>query len=195
MQFLLSTQQNKPNRVTTLEPDKNEKYHLEYARWVIGSGSNVLQSNYQSSYNLNKNFYTNNQWVKEEDLGAFFKDENNNDRNRLQVTRNYIQPMVEQYRGNADRMTFDMKVANLSPMAKSRRERALSKLIMYNFVAKKLPGFADYMQENNFPTGGDPAEVESKFSNLYSDSLVVDMNRLLRYYKNLNKMEDLKMPE
>jgi hypothetical protein len=194
MQFLLSTQQNKPNRVSTLEADKNEKYHLDYARWVIGSGSNMLQSAYLSNYNLNKNFYTNKQWCQEEDREAFFKDENNNDRNRLQVTRNYIQPMVEQYRGNADRMTFDMKVANLSPMAKSRRERALSKLIMYNFVAKKLPGFADYMQENNFPTGGDPAEVESKFSNLYSDSLVVDMNRLIRYYKNLNKMEDLKMP-
>jgi hypothetical protein len=130
----------------------------------------------------------------EEDLEAFFKDENNNDRNRLQVTRNYIQPMVEQYRGNAERMTFDMKVTNLSPMAKSRRERNLAKLIMYNFVGKKLPGFQDYIQDNNFPTGGDQAEIESKFNNLYSDTLVISANKLLRYSKNINKLENLKMP-
>jgi hypothetical protein len=194
MQFLLSSQQNKPNRVEILEQDKGEQYHIDYARWVIGSGSNHLQADYLNRYKINKNFYMNKQWCVEEDLEAFFKDENNNDRNRLQVTRNYIQPMVEQYRGNADRMTFDMKVANLSPMAKSRRERSLSKLIMYNFVANKLPGFADYIKENNFPTGNGAAEVESKFNNLYADSLVVDMNRLLRYSKNINKLEDLKMP-
>jgi hypothetical protein len=33
-----------------------------------------------------------------EDLEAFFKDESGQDRNRLKVTRNYIQPMVETYR-------------------------------------------------------------------------------------------------
>src|ERR1017187_9973235 len=167
MQFLLSSQQTKPNRIETAEQDKDTDYHIRYARWVVGSGSNHLQMDYLRRYEVNRNFYMNRQWIMEEDLEAFFKDESNNDRNRLQVTRNYIQPMVEQYRGNADRMTFDMKVANLSPMAKSRRERALSKLIMYNFVANKLPGFQDYIQDNNFPTGGDAAEVESKFSNLY----------------------------
>jgi hypothetical protein len=194
MQFLISGQTNKPNRVETLEGDKNEKYHLDYARWVIGSGMGGLHADYLYRYNLNKNFYSNKQWVVREDLEAFFKDENNNDRNRLQVTRNYIQPMVEQYRGNADRMTFDMKVANLSPMAKSRREQSLAKLIMYNFVAKKLNGFDQHMQENNFPTGNDAAEVESKFNNLYADRLVIDMNKLLRYSKNVNKLESMKMP-
>jgi hypothetical protein len=193
MQFLLSSQQTKPNRVETPERDKDITYHIKYARWVVGSGSNHLQMDYLNRYEINRNFYMNRQWVMEEDLEAFFKDENNNDRNRLQVTRNYIQPMVEQYRGNAEKMTFDMKVANLSPLAKSRRERSLSKLIMYNFVGKKLPGFQDYIQDNNFPTGGDQAEVESKFNNLYSDSLVVDANKLLRYYKNLNHLEGMKM--
>jgi hypothetical protein len=194
MQFLLSSQQTKPNRVETAEQDKDITYHIQYARWVVGSGSNHLHMDYLRRYEINRNFYMNRQWVMEEDLEAFFKDENNNDRNRLQVTRNYIQPMVEQYRGNADRMTFDMKVANLSPLAKSRRERSLNKLKAYNFVGKKLPGFQDYIQANNFPTGEDDVEVESKFNNLYADSLVVDANKLLRYFKNLNKIDSLKMP-
>ena len=193
MQFLLSSQQTKPNRVTTAENNKDIDYHIRYARWVVGSGCNHLQMDYLRRYEINRDFYMNRQWIMEEDKEAFFKDDNNNDRNRLQVTRNYIQPMVEQYRGNAEKMTFDMKVTNLSPMAKSRRERSLAKLIMYNFVANKLPGFQDYIQDNNFPTG-DQAEIESKFNNLYADSLVIDANRLLRYSKNLNKLENLKMP-
>lgn len=192
MIFLIQHQQNKPNRVETPEEGKDAKYHAQYARWVIGTGNNQLHQDYLNRYELNKNFYMDRQWVMEEDTEAFFKDENNNDRNRLKVTRNYVQPMVEQYRGNAIRMTFDMKVTNLSPLAKSRRERSLSKLLMYNYVAKKLPGFADYMADNNMPMGQDSVEVESKFNNLYSDLSVIATNRLLRYSKNVNKFEDIK---
>jgi hypothetical protein len=192
MQFLIAGQQAKPNRIETAEVDKNKDYHTRYARWVIGSGSNTLHADYLKRYKINKNFYMNKQWCMEEDLEAFFKDENNNDRNRLQVTRNYVQPMVEQYRGNAERMTFDMKVANLSPMAKSRREKSLSRLLMYNFIANKLPGFEDYMKENNMPVGGDAVEIENRFNNLYADNFVIDINRLLRYSKNVNRLEELK---
>jgi hypothetical protein len=192
MQFLISHQQNKPNRVETSEELKDENYHIQYARWVIGTGLNQQHQDYLSRYNLNKNFYMNNQWCLEEDTELFFKDENNNDRNRLKVTQNYIQPMVEQYRGNAIRMSFDMKVANLSPLAKSRRERSLSRLLMYNYVAKKMPGFGDYMQENNMPMGADNAEVESKFNNLQSDLHVIAINRLLRYVKNINSLDEKK---
>lgn len=191
MLFLLSQQSNKPNRVETPEASKNEQYHIDYARWVIGAGSTSAHQDFLKRYELNRNFYMNKQWCVEEDLEAFFRDEKGNQRNRLKVTRNYIQPMVEQYRGNAERMTFDMKVTNLSPMAKSRRERSLARLMAYNNVAKQLPGFGSYMQENNFPTG-DSAEVESKFNNLYSDMFVISINRLLGYSKNLNNFEALK---
>jgi hypothetical protein len=191
MIFLISQQSYKPNRVETPETSKDEKYHVDYGRWVIGAGSTSAHQDFLNRYELNRNFYMNKQWCVEEDLEAFFKDEKGNQRNRLKVTRNYIQPMVEQYRGNAERMTFDMKVTNLSPMAKSRRERSLARLMAYNNVAKQLPGFGSYMQENNFPTG-DSAEVESKFNNLYSDMYVISINRLLRYSKNLNNFEALK---
>lgn len=189
MLLLISIQQNKPNRVEIPEDSKDIQYHLDYARWVLGSGSNQLHQNYLDRYELNKNFYKNKQWILDEDTEAFFKDENNNDRNRLKVTRNYIQPMVEQYRGNAQRMTFDMKVTNISPLARSRRERALSRLIMYNYIARRVEGFGQFMEQNNFPTGGDVSEVEAKFNNLYSDQFVIAANRLLRYIKNVNDLD------
>lgn len=192
MLYLISPQQNKPNRLETTEADKTEQYHINYGRWVIASGSTQMHQRYLRNYQINRSFYKNNQWCIEEDLEAFFKDESGQDRNRLKVTRNYIQPMVEQYRGNAERMTFDMKVVNLSPMARSRRERSLNQLKSYNMIARGMPGFSDYMRENNFPMGRTDTEVEDKFNNMYADQNVIAINRLMRYSKNINKLEEIK---
>jgi len=191
MDFLIKNNPTKPNRVETAEFDKNEDYHVRYARWVIGSGSNQIHRDYLANYKVNSQFYMNKQWLLSEDTEAFFKDESGQDRNRLKVTRNYIQPMVEQYRGNAERMTFDMKVANLSPMARSRREGGLARLLLYNDVAKDMTGFREHMQANNMPVG-DSVDVEDKYSNLYSDKNIISINRLLRYSKNINNLDTYK---
>lgn len=191
MLYLLVPNQNKPNRVETPEILKDETYHTKYARWVIGNGSTQLHQEYLANYKLNRAFYMNRQWIMGEDREAFFKDESGQDRNRLKVTRNYIQPMVETYRGNAERMTFNMKITNLSPMAKSRRDTGLYKLLTYNDVAQQAPGFGRFMQENNIPVGSS-AEVEDKFNNLYADQHTIAVNRLLSYYKNINHLEEYK---
>lgn len=174
MDFLITTTPNKPNRIEIPEFEKNEDYHVKYARWVIGSGSTQLHRDFLNNYKINSQFYMNKQWLLTEDTEAFFKDESGQDRNRLKVTRNYIQPMVEQYRGNAERMTFDMKVANLSPMARSRRELGLAKLLLYNDVARDMSGFGDYMKSNNMPVGSS-TEIEDKYSNLYSDKNIISI--------------------
>lgn len=188
MDFLITTTPNKPNRVLTPEFEKNEDYHARYARWVFGSGSTQVHQDYLNNYKINSQFYMNRQWLLTEDTEAFFKDESGQDRNRLKVTRNYIQPMVEQYRGNAERMTFDMKVSNLSPLARSRWERGLARLLLYNDVARDMTGFGEYMTTNNMPTGSS-TEVEDKYTNLASDKNVISMNRLLRYSKNINSLD------
>lgn len=191
MDFLITTTPNKPNRIEIPEFEKNEDYHVKYARWVIGSGSTQLHRDFLNNYKINSQFYMNKQWLLTEDTEAFFKDESGQDRNRLKVTRNYIQPMVEQYRGNAERMTFDMKVANLSPMARSRRELGLAKLLLYNDVARDMSGFGDYMKSNNMPVGSS-TEIEDKYSNLYSDKNIISINRLLRYSKHTNNLDSYK---
>lgn len=188
MDFFINTIPNKPNRVETPEANKDSRYHAEYGRWVIGSGSTQTHREYLTNYKINSQFYMNKQWLLEEDTEAFFKDESGQDKNRIKVTRNYIQPMVEQYRGNAERMTFDMKVANLSPLARSRREKGLAKLLLYNDVAKTMTGFRGFMEDNNMPVGSS-IEVEDKYTNMFSDEHVIAVNRLLRYSKNINNLD------
>jgi hypothetical protein len=189
MIYLISPNQVKPNRVETQEVDKDEEYHLRYARWAIGSGYTQSHAAYIANYQTNRKFYMNRQWVMQEDLEAFFKDESGQDRNRLKVTRNYIQPMVETYRGNAERMTFNMKVTNLSPLARSRRDMALHRLLAYNDVTRVMPGFKSSLRDNNIPVG-DEAEVTEKFNTLYNDQHVIAANRLVRYSKDINKLDE-----
>lgn len=190
--MLLAHPADRPNRIETPEIGKDETYHLRYARWVVWTGSSTKHAKFLADYDINSNFYKNHQWCLDEDLDAFFKDEGGNDRNRLKVTRNYIQPMVEQYRGNAERMTFDMKAVNISPLAKSRRDRSLARILAYNNVAKKLPGFDGYMRDNNMPLGKTDSEVIDVFTNEYSDKYIMGVNRMLKHSKEINGLDSLK---
>jgi len=191
MLFLISSRQNKPNRMRS-EDAKDAQYHADYGRWVVGQGMGRQQQDYLNNYQINKNFYANRQWFLPEDLEAFFMDESGQDRNRIRVTRNFIQPMVEQYRGTAERMRFDHKVYNMSPMARSRRDKSLGKLLAYSYIAGNDDNFRAYLEKNNFPVGGDSFETEQKFDNLYVDEHVIAMNRFLRIIAESNKLDDFK---
>ena len=189
---LIQTRQSKPNRIETQELQKDRKYHVEYARWVIGEGMRQKQQEHIAKYQTNMNFYKDKQWLLPEDTEAFFKDESGQDRNRIKVTRNFIQPMVEQYRGNAERMTFDVKVQAISPMAKSRRDKSLARLQAYGHAAELFPEFGDAMQKQGYLTGKDEDDVAMRFENTYVDNYVIAMNRLLRYVAKTSRLDRLK---
>ncbi len=189
---LIQTKQSKPNRIETREDLKEEKYHVEYARWVIGEGLRQKQIEHIAKYQTNMNFYKGKQWTMTEDTEAFFKDESGQDRNRIKVTRNFIQPMVEQYRGNAERMTFDVKVQAISPMAKSRRDKSLARLQAYGYAAELFPEFGKEMEKKGYLTGKDEDDIAMRFENNYVDSFVIAMNRLLRYVAKTSRLDRLK---
>lgn len=192
MLFLIRTQQNKPDRITTAEIDKDSQYHVNYARWVIGDGLSIKQHEYLENYNRNKAFYKNNQWLNPEDKEAFFIDEGGHDRHRIKVTKNYIQPMVEQYRGNAERMTFDVKAQSISPLAKSRRDSMLNKLLNYRDAAEQNPEFGTYLKKEGFPIEDTEEATISKFDNMYVDNYIIAINRLIRYVKEVNDLDKYK---
>ena len=194
MLYLIGTKQTKPNRIEISELEKNRQYHVDYARWVVGEGCTSGHREHMDRYKRNMNFYKNKQWVMKEDLEAFFKDESGQDRNRIKVTQNYIQPMVEQYRGNAERMSFDIKAVSISPMAKSRRDQQLSRLLMYQTTATALPQFGDYMKNQGYPIEQTEDATINRFENTYTDKYIISINRLLRYSKNVNQLDKHRRP-
>lgn len=186
---IITEQQYKPNRLDYTNDQKDEKYHLRYGRWVIGEGINRKQAEHIKRYKRNLKFYKGDQWIMEEDLEAFFKDESGMDRNRIKVIRNYIQPMVEYYRGNAKRMSFDISAYSISPMAKSRKDLQLTRLLTYYNASLIAPEFGKFLKDQGYPMGNTEEETRDRFEKNYVDEYVLAINRLLRYVAHLNDLD------
>lgn len=186
MLFLIGDANLRPNM---LEDKKDETYHLKFARYCVGQANNQRHVDYVTKIRLNKNFYKTKQWTFDEDLEAFFKDENNQPRNRIKVINNIIRPMVENYRGNAIRMQINAGVKSISPTAISRREKKLNEMLFYSQIANE-PGnpFGEQLRKK-LPIGKSDSETQDIFDNLYIDSYVQTMNALLEYVSDKNRFE------
>jgi len=188
---IISLTPTKPDRVNTAENSKNWNYHTDYARWIIGNGINPLLNYWHNKIAVNRNFYANRQWELPEDLQQFLMDESGQDTNRVKVTFNYIQPMVEQGRGNAMRMSFEHSAQSISPLAITRKEEKLNKLLFYNDIATIEPDLAEPLQES-FGIGETHKDTERFFNNTYVDNYVIGINRLIKWNSEMNDLSSYK---
>ena len=127
MALFLETSQQRPNR---LEDKKNEDYHVKFGRWCLQTINNTNYKKFVTKTLVNWSFYKggDGQWIFEEDLEAFFLDESGDVRNRLKMTENIIRPMVNQYVGNAIRLSYNAKAQATSDFAINAREKELERL-------------------------------------------------------------------
>jgi len=192
MFFSIQTGQYRPS---TLTKDKDEKYHLEMARYCIGQAGTQLHSSWLDKIKLNKDFYSGKQWLGDEDLENFLKDDSGQERNRLALVQNVIRPMVEQYRGNAIRMTLNFRVKSISQQAINRRETALAKTLFYSELANSkdnsgTPNPFGGAMKQKMPLGDNEAETMQSFNNLYVDKYVKSMNGLLKFVSERSKFDE-----
>lgn len=183
---------NKPNRFEVKESQKDEKYHSQYGRYCLGAIDHPAHRVFQIKTLTNWNFYQNNQWIFEEDLEAFLKDESGDVRNRIRLVYNMIQPMVQQYVGNAIRMDYTPKAVSVSDFVVNRREQELDKLKFYTGLAQNIPAIGDIIKEQQ-PIGKDMKQTETIFNNVYVDGYEKNINNLLKYVGNKNNFEQAKM--
>lgn len=180
-------QLDKPNRVSD---EKDEEYHLKWAKFAISSVYSGPYHRFLEKVKLNRSFYMggDRQWQVPEDVESFLTDDTNQARNRIKVVNNIIRPIVEQFRGNANRLQLNGSVKALTYKAITRREEALKTQLFYSNVAFEVPEFKQAMMEK-FSIGQDDAETESIFFNTYQDSYAREMNKLLDYIENLNELQ------
>ncbi len=191
MLFLLGTGQQRPNRFE--ETERGEDYHLKFARYCASSSNTYKRDDFLTKTRINKMFYKNHQWIFTEDTELFFKDDTDQDRNRLKFTKNIIRPMVNQYKGNAARMMINARVKAISTKAINRREEALEKMLFMNDVAKRSEGPLKENIKNTYPLGDTHAETASIFDNLFVDKNTETMNGLLQYVAENNRFEEMQM--
>jgi len=180
----------RPNRLTN---GKDEKYHLDYARWTLESLNHPLWQKFITKTLVNWSFYKggSGQWIFDEDLESFFLDESGDIRNRLKLSKNLVRPIVEQYVGNAIRLSYDAGAFPTSDFIINRREEELNRLKFFEQVEEAIPEFSSAIRKN-VPLGQTPDETEELFEAGFEDDYVDTINDLITYIENEINIDEIK---
>jgi len=183
------TESQRPNRLTeTKDPD----YHVRYGRWVLNGLNHPLHTQWIRKCIVNWSFYKGDQWIFEEDLEAFFQDESGDIRNRLKFNKNLIRPMVEQYVGNAIRLSYKARAKAQSDFVITKREKELARLNFYHKAKDLDPDLARVI-DNTVPLGETPEETLEIFENVFTENYEKDINGLLTWIEEHINMEEIKV--
>jgi len=188
--FVNSTTQ-RPSRLGT---KKDKEYHIKYARWTLQGMNHPLHRNFVTKTLTNWSFYKggDGQWIFDEDLEGFFLDESGDVRNRLKIAKNLIRPMVEQYVGNAIRLSYNAKAKATSDFAINRREKELSKLLFFQQAAEGIPDMASAIKDR-IPLGETEIETVEIFENSWVDSHEEDINNLVKFISQEIEIDEIKV--
>lgn len=191
MSYMFSTGRIRPNKLTS---KKDKHYHREYAKFCLSSMSNYIYRRFINRCLINWSFYKgqDGQWIFDEDIEAFFLDESGDVRNRLKWTKNVIKPMVQQYVGNAIRLSYDAKAKCISDFVINKREEELAKLKALQKVADAMPFFKDIIK-NFAPIEDTELETEELFYNTFVETYEKDINNLIEFISNEVNMDELKV--
>jgi len=192
MPLFVNTSTIRPNRLTP--ESKDERYHSDWGRWCLQSINHPLHRNFIAKTLTNWSFYKggDGQWIFEEDLEAFFLDESGDVKNRLKIAKNLIKPMVQQYEGNAIRLSFNAKARATSDFSINRREQELGRLQFYEAAAAAYPDMREGIKDR-LPIGETPIETEEIFENSWIEEHESDINNLLKFVAQDIDMDELKI--
>ncbi len=187
----VNTTSLRPDRLSSL---KDEKYHVEYARWTLNTLNNPIYRKFIGKTLINWSFYKGGQgqWIFEEDLEGFFLDESGDVRNRIRMSKNLIKPMVLQYEGNAIRLVLNGKAKAVSDFTINRREHELGRLQFFEKAASTNPLF-DKAVRSKFVLGKTPEETVEIFNNSWVNETEDDTNHLLQFIIEDVNMQQLKV--
>jgi len=191
MSYIFSTGRVRPNK---LESKKDKSYHQEYAKFCLSSMNSYLYRRYINKCLINWSFFKgqDGQWIFDEDVESFFLDESGDVRNRLKWTKNVIKPMVQQYIGNAIRLSYDAKATCISDFVINKREEELKKLKAWQKVSDILPFFKDIIKDN-VPIEDTELETEELFYNNWVEDYEKDINNLVEFIATEVNIDELKV--
>ena len=190
-----SSRFDRPNRITTSESEKNTpEYHVRNAKFAIATNAINSRSLFIKKTKINKQFFKggDNQWIFDEDIEAFLKDDTGQERNRIKAVNNVVRPIVSQYQGNANRLQLSARAQAVSERAKNRMTEALKKKMFMFDISLESPAFSDYIKKKH-GLGETPEETEAIFMNSYTDEYVEKMNGLILYIEKINRLDQYKI--
>jgi hypothetical protein len=191
MSYIFGTGYTRPNR---LNRKKDKSYHRDYGKYCIGVMGNHSYRRFLDKSLINWSFFKggDGQWIFDEDVESFFLDESGDVRNRLKWTKNVIKPMVQQYVGNAIRLSYNASAECISDFVINEREKELATLEFYHDLSESLPFFSETIKER---AGLQDTFIESKemFYNLWVENYEEDINNLLKFIVNDVNLNEIKV--
>ena len=100
--------------------------------------------------------------------------------------------MVNQYVGNAIRLSYNAKAQATSDFAINAREKELKRLKFFEQISEQVPEFESLIKDR-IPLGNTPIETEEIFENFWIDTHEEDINFLLEFVSKEIDMEELKV--
>lgn len=167
---------------------RDEKYHKEMATYCVRNGMNAKWSAYVSEYQENMAYFKGDQWRTTEDGDAFFKDSQNNARNRIKIVKNKWIPIISQYCGNANIMDITHKIEAADRKASDRRNAMLTQMMAITRAAQTIGGSFQEQAMSEFPIGRNEYETEQIFEQNYSDEIIRLVNLLGAYVLKNNEI-------
>lgn len=167
-------------------------YHRNQAHSIYVQAYTPARQRNQIRSMVNRSFFAGRQWIFEDDIELFLKDESDNIRNRVRFSHNMMKPVVRQFVGNAIRTSFDYSVMAVSQQAQTRMENKLNELMGITEMQKALPNFAEAIR-NKYPVGKTKEETRRNFAISYKDEYAIGLNYLIASIQDSNKFEMLKI--
>jgi len=180
----------RPNKVSDA---KNMDYHLNFARYYMGSIDRTKYQNFLTRSLVKWAFYKGYQWIFKDDLEPFLMDESGETRNRIRFIENICEPIIRSYVNNAIRISYNYRAEAINPFAVSRRELALQQAIAFQTLAKATGEPYYSFVKDNFNVGDNPGETEQIFEDSFSDDYVNGINYLVKDIISRNDIEDIKV--
>tara|TARA_R110001592_G_scaffold221892_3_gene476892 strand:+ start:5424 stop:7604 length:2181 start_codon:yes stop_codon:yes gene_type:complete len=191
MSYIFGTGFTRPNRLTT---KKNQDYHRDFGKYCLGVMGHSSYRRFLDKCLINWSFFKggDGQWIFDEDVESFFLDESGDIRNRLKWTKNVIKPMVQQYVGNAIRLSYDAKAECVSDFVINEREKKINELSFYHEVSDSFPWISTIIQEK---AGIEETFMESRemFFNMFVEDHEEDVNNLITFVVEDVNMDELKV--
>lgn len=181
----------RPNR---LERRKDAQYHVDYSKYCLSVMGNFKYRAYINKCLINWSFFKggDGQWIFDEDIEAFFLDESGDMRNRLKWTKNILKPMVNQYVGNAIRLSYDARAKCISDFVINKREDDLKRRMFLHKTAKSNE-FLNKIISDRVPLGDTEIETEEIFENEFVKDYEQDINNLVEYISEDVDINELKV--
>lgn len=169
---------------------KNEDYDRKFARWCVYDAYTSKYIDHQQRIMRNRAFCSpNGQWTEREDLESFFMDKSGQTGNRIRVELNMINIMMNQYVGNANRMSINCRAKAYSDLAVHRRNEQLAKAMIWTDIAKRSNPMLASVIRKEMPVGQDKNETRKIFDAVYKDQYVKAVNALLASSEKINKFD------